>query len=171
LGINGINQGAGVFVVSKREGDDVLRDMDYLKKGKGPYYLFFRDHHLCYFEAPKSIVDVALFNIPTIAQNEKVADSFAVAKRDLKAGRKLDGIGGYTIYGLIDRAEIVKEQNLLPIGLAEYAVLTCNVEKDMPITYDMIDFPEDNLVVKLRKEQDELEVKDREDFFHKEKFR
>jgi predicted homoserine dehydrogenase-like protein len=156
MGINGINQGAGVFVVAKRDDKIVLKDMDYLKKGNGPYYLFFRDHHLCYFEAPKSIADAVLFNIPTIDPKSKVADTFAVAKRDLKRGEKLDGIGGYMVYGLIDRAEIIREQNLLPIGLSEHAILTRNVDRDIPISYDMVDFPKDNMVLELRKQEDNI---------------
>jgi len=43
LGINGVNQGGGVFVIAKREGKTVTDDLRYLKKGDGPYYLFFRD--------------------------------------------------------------------------------------------------------------------------------
>jgi predicted homoserine dehydrogenase-like protein len=31
-----------------------------------------------------------------------VSETVAVAKKDLKAGEYLDGIGGYTVYGLID---------------------------------------------------------------------
>ena len=155
MGIN-INLGMTVFVIGKREGDFVSEALEYYRMGKGPYYLFFRDHHLCHFEAPKSIADAVLFNIPTIAPKAKVADVFAVAKKDLKKGEKLDGIGGYTVYGLIDRAEVVKEENLLPLGLAEYAVLKKDVAMDTPISCDMIDFPEDNLVLRLRREEREI---------------
>jgi len=130
--------------------------MSYLKKGSGPYYLFFRDHHLCHIEAPRSIVDVVVCNCPTIAPSGHYADVFAVAKRDLKSGEKLDRVGEYTVYGLIERSKVTKAENLLPLGLTEYAVMTCDVNKDTPITYDMVEFPKDNLVLKLRKEQDDM---------------
>ncbi|MFC1510466.1 NAD(P)H-dependent oxidoreductase, partial [Candidatus Omnitrophota bacterium] len=149
-----VNLGMTVFVIGKRQADHASRDLEYLKMGKGPYYLFFRDYHLCYFESPKSIAEVALFNKPTIFPQSLQADVLTVAKKDLKAGEKLDGIGGYTVYGLIDCYETVKKEKLLPLGLAEYAVMKCNVSKDNPITYDMVDFPEDNLVLQLRKSQD-----------------
>ena len=127
-----------------------------MKKGDGPYYLFFRDHHLCYFEAPLSIYDVVLNGKATIAGKSKSADVLAVAKRDLPSGTSLDGIGGYDVYGVIDTANQVKEENLLPMGLVEYAQLTENVQKGTPISYDMVEFPEENLVIELRRQQDIL---------------
>ncbi len=154
LGIDGVDQGAGVFVVGRKEGGRVRVDMNYLKKGDGPDYLFFRDHHLCYIEAPRSIIDAAVYNRPTIAPAGHHADVIAIAKRDLKPGEKFDGIGGYTIYGLIEKAETVKEEVLLPFGLAEYAVTTCAIKKDTPITYEMVEFSEENVVLELRREQD-----------------
>ena len=97
-----------------------------------------------------------MFNIATIAPKGRFADVLTVAKKDLKAGQKLDGIGGYTVYGLIDRSEVVREQNLLPLGLSEYTQLTCDVKIDEPITYDMVDFPRENVVLQLRRQQDSL---------------
>ena len=39
-----------------------------------------------------------------------------VAKRDLKAGERLDGIGGFCSYGLIDNAAAARAVAALPIG-------------------------------------------------------
>ncbi|MFC1763132.1 NAD(P)H-dependent oxidoreductase [Planctomycetota bacterium] len=157
----GINQnfGMSVFVIARRDHDLTSEALEYYKMGSGPYYLFFQEHHLCEIEAPKSLVDAVVFNIPTIAPKAQFADVLTMAKRDLKAGEKLDGIGGYTVYGLIDKAETAREENLLPIGLSEYAVLTRDVKIDEPITYDMVDFPEDNVVLQLRRQQDGLSEK------------
>lgn len=154
MGIKDIDEAAGVFVVGKREDKFVSADLDYLKKGKGPYYLFFRGHHLCYFEAAKSIAEAAIFKIATLPHKKRVADVLTVAKKDLKAGEKLDGIGGFTVYGLIDKAEIVKKDNLLPVGLSEYCVMNRRVDKNTTLTYDFIDFPEENIVIQLRKKED-----------------
>ncbi|MBN1870922.1 MAG: dTDP-4-dehydrorhamnose reductase [Candidatus Omnitrophica bacterium] len=149
LGIDGIDQGGGVFVIGKKEGKRVQVDMNYLKKGDGPYYLFFRDHHLCYIEAPRSIIDVVVHNRPTIAPLGHYADVFAAAKRDLKAGEKPDGIGGYSVYGVIDSAKTVEDENLLPMGLTEYCRLKKNVSRDEPLTYAAVEFVEENVVVQL----------------------
>jgi len=159
LGIDGVNQGGGVFIVGKREGNRVEADMEYLKKGKGPYYLFFKEEHMCYFVSTTTIAEAALLNVPTLAPVNHVADVITVAKRDLKKGEKLDGMGGYTAYGIIDKAEVARKENLLPMGLAENCFLTCDVAKDTPLSYDMVDFEEDNAALALRREQDRLFLK------------
>ncbi|MCK5655731.1 MAG: hypothetical protein KAI03_05535 [Candidatus Aureabacteria bacterium] len=160
MGIKGINQAAGVFVVGKRKDKFVTEDLDYLKKGKGPYYLFFKDHHLCYFAAAKSVVEAALFNIATLPHKRKVADVLAAAKKNIGAGVRLDGIGGFTVYGLIDRAETIRKENLVPVGLTEFAILKKNVTRDAPIAYDMVEFPKDNVALQLRKKEMQIVTKD-----------
>ncbi|MFC1704252.1 NAD(P)H-dependent oxidoreductase [Candidatus Omnitrophota bacterium] len=155
MGTN-VNLGKTVFVIGKREEAVAKSDLEYFGIGEGPYYLFFKGYHLCYFEAPRTIADAALFNLPSMAPQKRVADVFAVAKRDLHAGEKLDGIGGYTVYGLIDKSEIIKKEQLLPLGIAEYAVLKTNIRKDTPITYEMVDLPNNRIAVSLRKKEEAL---------------
>ena len=67
-----------------------------------------------------------------------VADVITVAKRDLKAGEILDGSGGYTVNGLIERADIAREENLLPLGLEDDIPLKCDVSQGEAISYDMV---------------------------------
>jgi len=155
LGINGVDQGAGVFVIAAREGARIAQDMEYLKKGKGPHYLFFRDHHLCYIEAPRTILAAAAGKA-VLAPQTISAEVFAAAKKDLRPGDKLDGIGGFTVYGVIEAATQSMAENLLPIGLAEYAVARKAISRDTPLTFDMVEFPEGNLVLELDSEQRRL---------------
>ena len=117
MGIKAKDEAAGVFVIAKREDEIVSADLDYLKKGKGPYYLFFRGRHLCYYEAARSVAEAVLFNISTLSHKKKTADVLSVAKKDMNAGEQLDGIGGFTVYGLIDKAESVRRENLVPVCL------------------------------------------------------
>ncbi len=154
MGFKDINEGAGVFVIGKRDDKFTKEDFKYLKKGKGPYYLFFRDHHLCYFEAIKSIAEAFLFGVSTLEHRKKTTDCLAVAKKDLSFGERLDGIGGFSVYGLVDTAKNLREENLLPIGLSEYAIVTKKINKDTPITYDRVDFLKENIVLKLRRQED-----------------
>jgi predicted homoserine dehydrogenase-like protein len=81
-------------------------------------------------------------------------DSIAVAKRDLKAGELLDGIGGFTAYALLENYETSRAQRLLPMGLAEGCKLLRNVAKDSAITYNDVQLPPDRLSDRLRREQD-----------------
>lgn len=56
--------------------------------------------------------------------------------------------------GISDCADIVLKEAFLPVGLSDYAVLSGDVKKDTPITYEMVDFSEDNIVCKLRKKEE-----------------
>lgn len=155
LGINGVDQGAGVFVIAHRDSPHTKEDMEFLKKGKGPFYLFFRDHHLCYLEAIASIAEAVLFGRPTFCPKGRYVDVITIAKRDLEPGQKLDGIGGYDCYGLAEKADIAAKNKFLPVGLAEFSTAKKRVLKDEPVTYDDVELSM-NPVVKLRREQEQF---------------
>jgi predicted homoserine dehydrogenase-like protein len=55
---------------------------------------------------------------------------FTYAKRDLRRGERLDGIGGYDCYGLIENCHDTDDHSGLPICLAEGVVLMRDVAKD-----------------------------------------
>jgi predicted homoserine dehydrogenase-like protein len=148
-------QGGPVFVIAYHKNPDVREALRILKKGSGPYYLFFRDYHLCHIEACSSIAEVVLFGHPTLRTQGRYVETIAVAKRDLWQGTHLDGIGGFDCYGLVERADVAESNDFLPLGLAEFAVAVCDIPKDQAIRYEWVEL-EDNLVVQLRREQDAL---------------
>jgi predicted homoserine dehydrogenase-like protein len=82
-----------------------------------------------------------------------VCDVITVAKRDLEAGEKLDGIGGFTCYGMLENSGICRRENLLPMGLSEGCRLKRNIAMDQAITYDDVELPAGRLCDKLRAEQ------------------
>src|SRR5204862_3456846 len=128
--------GSGVFAVVVSHDPEVRGDFRYLKMGEGPYYLFHRPQVLIHYQAPRSILRAARRHTPTVApRGAPVAETIAFAKRDLEAGRPLDGIGGFDTYGLIVRAEEAAAEQLLPVGLANYARLCRPIRKDEPIGY------------------------------------
>jgi predicted homoserine dehydrogenase-like protein len=71
----------------------------------------------------------------------------------LRAGEELDGIGGFTCYGVIDNADIVNRENLLPMSLAEGCRLKCDLKKDQTVTYANVMLPTDRICDRLRSEQ------------------
>lgn len=145
----------GVFVVVRGDEPEVRRDFRYLKMGDGPHYLLYRPHVLIFYEAPLSAAEAVLYRTPTIAPHgAPVAEVAAFAKRDLKAGERLDGIGGFHCYGLITAAEEARSERLLPICLASYARLTRDIPKDRPVSRDDVVFEEENGVIELRRQQD-----------------
>jgi predicted homoserine dehydrogenase-like protein len=150
----GAEPGSGGFVVGYNDHPEKQKYMKYFKMGDGPLYLFYRPFHLTHLEAPLSIARAVLFSDATIApRGGPVADVLTVAKRDLGAGDVLDGIGGFTCYGMIDNAETTTAQNLLPMGLADGCRLLRDVPADQPITYADVEVPEGRLADRLRAQQ------------------
>jgi predicted homoserine dehydrogenase-like protein len=148
--------GGGVFVIGRCfDWERVGHYFDYLKMGPGPDYLFFRPYHLCHLETPLSVAEAVLYREPTIApRGAPVADVVAVAKRNLKQGEVLDGIGGWCVYGQVDTIE--RARQYLPVGLAENAVLTRPVAAGEPVPFDAVEFPSGDYILNLRLLQDTL---------------
>jgi len=145
--------GGGVFVVARADDPRVAAPyFQYFKMGDGPDYLFFRPYHLCHFEAPLSAAEAVLCREPTIAPlGRPLAQTVAVAKRPLKAGEILDGVGGFACYGEVDTVE--NAAGLLPIGLAEGIRLTRDVAAGEPIPLDAVELDDGRLIVRLWRQQ------------------
>ncbi|MFZ5643476.1 MAG: NAD(P)H-dependent oxidoreductase [Bacillota bacterium] len=155
--VQDVEPSGGVFVVASTSHPDIMQYLHYLKMGDGPNYLFYRPYHLCTIEMPATIIIAALSGEATIApQGMPVAETLAVAKRDLLPGEVLDGIGRYTFYGLIDKARTVREEKLLPAGLAQGARVLRPIKRDQPISLDDVEVNYDSDLWKLRKQQESL---------------
>jgi predicted homoserine dehydrogenase-like protein len=117
-------------------------------------YVFYTPYHLCHFEVPLTVARAVLFGDATVAPlGGPVCDVITVAKRDLRAGEILDGIGGYTCYGVLDNFEASRAQNLLPMGLAEDCRLKHDIFRDQAISYSDVEIPDNRLCDRLRHEQ------------------
>ncbi len=150
--------GMGVFAVIRTDHPFTQEDLRsyYLHPGgNGHNYLLYRPYHLVAVEAPISIAKAALYGEPTGSPlPTPTTEVITVAKRHLEEGETLDGGGGYTVNGLCERAEVAREQKLLPLGLAAGARLKCDVAPGEAITYDMVELVEDSFILKLRRLQD-----------------
>src|SRR5579884_3485474 len=148
----------GVFVVLGTRNPILREDLPFYglpAAVEGRYAAFYRPYHLCGIETPLTIAEAALLHRATAAPLPiPVADVIAVAKRDLRAGDLLDGSGGKNVRGIIERAEIVRAERLLPEGLAYGVTLRRDVAQGEPITWDMVELRESALAVRLRHEQD-----------------
>ena len=104
----------------------------------------------------KLLFEACVNHEATIAPTEgTIADTVAIAKKDLKKGDRLDSIGGYTVYGVIEEHRIVKNENLVPIGLInERTKVLKDIIKGEPITYDMVELDTTMEIYKLRQIQD-----------------
>ncbi len=154
--VNGV--APGVFVIVSSELPEINHEMEYLSMGSGPNYVLYRPYHLCSLETPLSVVKAALDKQSTIVpMGAPISETITVAKKDLKKGEKLDGIGGYTVYGTIEQADVAKQIGALPLGLvSKKTTLTTDVKKGELITYDMVQLDTDSLIYQLRKLQDTM---------------
>jgi predicted homoserine dehydrogenase-like protein len=155
--VQGNAMAGGVFVTVRVQDERIRADLQYLKVGNGEYFTFFRPYHLWFLEAPISIARAHLYRQKTLVPLDRpVADVMTVAKRALRAGEILDDFGGYTSYGVMDRAEIAGDLNALPVGLAPGARVVRPVAAGAIVTWDDVKLDESSVVVQLRRQQDAL---------------
>ena len=146
----------GAFVIGYSEHPIDKEFLSYFKMGDGPFYVFYTPFHLPQIQVIPTIARAVLFHDPTTSPIGKpVCDVLTLAKRDLKAGETLDGIGGFTCYGVIENSDVAQKENLLPMGLSEGCRLKRDIPKDQPLTYDDVHVPAGRLCDKLRAEQDQ----------------
>ena len=116
--------------------------------------MFYTPYHLPHMQLPHTVARAVLFQDPTLAPlGAPICDTVAMAKRDLKAGEHLDGMGGFTCYGLVDSSENCRRNDDLPIALSVDCVLKRDIAKDHAISYRDVILPAGRLCDTLRAEQ------------------
>jgi predicted homoserine dehydrogenase-like protein len=145
----------GVFILGTHDHPLQQHYLNLYKLGAGPLYCFYTPYHLCHFEVPATIARAVLFGDATIAPlGAPLVEVITTAKRDLRAGEVLDGLGFYMTYGQCENAAVVCSQNLLPIGVvAEGCRVLQDLPKDHVLTYADVELPAGRLCDKLRTEQ------------------
>jgi predicted homoserine dehydrogenase-like protein len=155
--ILGAQPAPGVFILGHSEDPLQQHYLNYYKMGSGPLYAFYRPYHLCHLETPSSIARAVLFHDPVLAPDKgHVCDVIIAAKRDLREGETLDGLGGFTYYGLAENADVSFRERLLPAGLAKGCVLKHDIAMDQVVGLEDVILPPERLCDRLRAEQDNL---------------
>src|SRR3546814_7325830 len=96
-------------------------------------YSFYTAWHLTVLEFGISIARVALCrDAVTGSLRPPSVDVVAAAKRPLRQGETLDGIGGQMSYGVAENHAEARRQNLLPMGLAEGCRLNSDIDRQRP---------------------------------------
>jgi predicted homoserine dehydrogenase-like protein len=135
----GAEPGSGAFVIGHSE-DSVRKDyLKYLKMGDGPLYVFHTPFHLPQLEIPNTVARAVLFRDATVMPSgAPVCDAVTIAKRDVKAGEVLDGLGGFTCYALLENYATSREIDALPMGVSDGCRLKCDVSRDQVLTYSNV---------------------------------
>jgi predicted homoserine dehydrogenase-like protein len=144
----------GAFVIVHEESPLKKAQLAYYKLGDGPFYVFYTPYHLPHLQIASTIGRAAIHRDPTVAPVAgPVCEVVSVAKRDLKTGERLDGIGGFCTYGLIENATAARAMAALPIGLSEGCVLRRDVSKDEVLSFNDVEAPTGRLAEALWQEQ------------------
>jgi predicted homoserine dehydrogenase-like protein len=116
----------GVYVVIEAPNDYAAASFQQYgmnTDASGRYSAMYKPFHLIGLELNMSILSAALLGRPTGATQDFTGDVVATAKRDLKAGERLDGEGGFTVYGTLLPSATSLARGGLPIGLANEVML------------------------------------------------
>jgi predicted homoserine dehydrogenase-like protein len=144
----------GAFVVIHEPNPLKQRQLAYYKMGDGPFYVFYTPFHLPHLQIASTIGRAGALDDATVTPLDGPrCEVVAVAKRDLRAGETLDGIGGYTAYGLIENAAAARRVDALPMGLSEGCVLRRDVPRDSVVTAADVVMPPERLSDRLWAEQ------------------
>ncbi|MEZ2406888.1 putative homoserine dehydrogenase-like protein [Bosea sp. OAE752] len=132
----------GAFVIIHEEAPLKQAQLAYYKLGDGPFYVFYTPFHLPHLQIASTIGRAVIQHDPTVAPLAgPVCEVVTMAKRDLKAGERLDGIGGFCAYGLIENAADARAADALPIGLSENCVLRRDKKKDEVVSFGDVVLP------------------------------
>ena len=141
----GAKPSGGVFVIGYTDHPYQKSTLNWLppSMGPGPFYLFYRPYHLCHFEFAATVAE-AVINKRAVLKPEFgfKTNVYSYAKKDLKKGETLDGLGGFSCYGLIENCNENEINAGLPICLAEDVVLKRDIPKDKKIHLEDIEYDE-----------------------------
>jgi predicted homoserine dehydrogenase-like protein len=144
----------GAFVIVHEDSPLKKLQLAYYKLGDGPFYVFYTPYHLPHVQIASTIGRAVIQRDATVAPLAgPVCEVVTVAKRDLKAGERLDGIGGFATYGLIDNGAASRAAASLPMGLSEGCRLLRDISKDDVISFADVELPSGRVAKELWSEQ------------------
>jgi len=132
----------GVFVIARSDDEVINNNLEYLGVGRRPNFLFYRPYHLPGSETILSAIYSVRYRDAVIRPKGYYSETVAVAKRDLRPGDRLDGVGGFTVYGVIEKREVARDSGLLPIGLTEGCILRRSKAVGDVILFDDVEVPQ-----------------------------
>ena len=143
----------GVYIVIKAQNQYVkncFKDYGMVTDSSGSYSAIWRPYHYIGLELAQSIYAIALDQKATGQTINYNADVGAYAKKDLKIGERLDGEGGFCARGKLITSKKSKQENILPLGLTDNAVLKKDVNKDEVIKIDDVELNLPKEVIEAR---------------------
>ncbi|MEE7490834.1 NAD(P)H-dependent oxidoreductase [Methylobacterium oryzae] len=122
----------------------------------GRFAATYKPYHLIGLELGISVASIAVRGEATGATGDWRGDVAATAKRPLRAGERLDGEGGFTVYGKLMPAADSLAQDALPIGLAHNMVLKTDVPAGRTVRWCDVAFDAGQEAIRVRREMEDL---------------
>jgi predicted homoserine dehydrogenase-like protein len=149
----------GVWVTVEAETDYIkhcFEEYNAHTDPSGRYFTLYKRWHLIGLEVGMSVASVALRGEATGVARGWNADVVATAKRDLAPGDKLDGEGGYTVWGKLLPAVTSAQRGGLPLGLAHDVAVVRPVRKGQSLCWDDVAMDTSSVAFKIRREMEQL---------------
>lgn len=149
----------GVYVTFEAPSDyvrDCFAQYGLKTDSSGRYATMYKPYHLIGLELGISVANIAVRGQATGNTMEFRGDTVATAKRDLKAGEKLDGEGGYMVYGKLMPAVDSLNCEALPIGLAHNIVLQRPVAAGQTVRWSDVAIDTGRESIQVRREMEAL---------------
>jgi len=146
----------GVFAIVATSDAHVRADLKFYSMGEGPYYTLYRPFHLCSIETPQAVAEAVIYGEAVLKPQRMVAELVAVAKRDLKAGQIVDGIGGFDFFSRVYKAADAASLQGIPMGLTPGGRVVRDIQCGELLTAKNFAPDTTTMVYKLRQLQDRL---------------
>lgn len=142
----------GVFVVVELDHPRLCERMHDLKLGgEGPYYTFYRPHHLTSLEVPLSAARAVLYGQAEMFPRPRpMVEVCARAKRDLHPGEALDAIGETCYRSFVLTYEDARAQNAWPVGVLAGGRVTASIRKGDLIRRDAVAVETETPLMRMR---------------------
>ena len=150
------NVAPGVFAIVATDEPRVTKDMKFLSMGDGPYYLFYRPFHLCNMETPIAAAESVIYGETTVVAKDTISEVVAMAKRDLKAGETIQGIGSTDMFNTIYTFQEARANKAIPMGIAPGGKVLSDIAKGEMLSEDNFSPDASSFVYKLRQMQDAM---------------
>jgi predicted homoserine dehydrogenase-like protein len=146
----------GVFAIIATEDPRIVEDLKFYSMGDGPYYTLYRPYHLCSIETPIAVAEAVIYGESTLVSKGMMSEVVSIAKRDLRAGQKVEGIGGPDFFGRLYSYAEAQSAKGIPMGLTAGGTVLEDIGKDEMFTEENFSPDSSQFVHKLRQMQDAL---------------
>ena len=143
----------GVYIVIEAPNDysaECFKQYGMNTDTSGRYSAMYKPFHMIGLELNMSILSAVLLNKPTGSTQGFFSDVVAVSKTDLTAGQKLDGEGGFCVWGKLCPAKKSVENGYLPIGVANNVTLNKNISVNTTLKWSDINIDKTSQEVEVR---------------------